>query len=308
MTTAAPRDLGVAAALLVPILAGAAFSLARLAQEGGDVPADQDYVAVAESIEAQGFDPEQDGLVVLPPWSLRPHVQLKRFHPVGGDDIGDLPLHRYARFFVVTEPDHEPHSAALFRKLGAPNVVVEHGPVTLSIFDRQGARAVFDLKARLRDAEVRIARRDGETATACDRWDGSAWKCQGRQNWQRVAAEWQLVSENGQRVIWAHPPPAKEMVEIAWSDVPIGDGLVFRGGHTRDGAKAAKSPVDVEVWVGDEQIAALEFTPQFGMTTTTLDTTAWTGRRERLVVRVYASHGGKQHWGFDGWLFAGGNR
>lgn len=308
MTTAAPRDLGVAALLLVPVLAGAAFSLVRYAQETGDIPADAHYAAIAEAMEGQGFDADKDGLAVLPPWSLRPHVFLKRYRPMGSDQLGERPLHRYARLFVVLEPDHEPHSAALFNKHGRGELVAEAGPVQLVRYDFGEPRALFDLRARLRDAQVRLTDKDGDTVQACERWTGSAWRCGKRKDWQRVEAEWQLVSENGQRAIWAHPPKRAERLEIAWDDVPFGDGLVLRGGHTRTGADHARGPVEVEVWIGDEQLAALDYPPRFSFDATTLDTAKFKGRRDRLTLRIYTRRNGKQHWAFDGWTFAGGDK
>jgi hypothetical protein len=298
------RDGVVAAALLLPVVAGAIFSLARLSAEGGQVPRDVDYQAAAAQLEAEGFDVEQDALAVLPPWSLRPLVHTKRFSPIGSDALAERPLHRWRRLFALVEPDAAPHLDPLIAKIGAPASEQRYGVVRLLRWDLTGPRATFDFRARLRDAKVRITR-DGSEAVACDGWNGREWRCPGRKRWERVESAWHLVSENGQRVVWSHPPGRGEAWEISWDDVPLGDGVVLRAGHTRDGADGAGGPVVVEVWLDDEQVGEATIPPRFDFRSYVFDTPAKKGAKGRVTVRIHADAPGRQHFAWDGWVFAG---
>lgn len=292
-----------AAGLLLPVVAAGIFSLARIALESDDVPHDEDYVEAAAVIEQWGFA-EDDALSVLPPWSLRPHKVLKRFSPISGDALASRPLERYARLFVVVEPDAEPYLRPLVQRLGAPAASERRGRVEVLRFDLAQKSVVFDFADELRKAEIVVRRAEGET-TACDRPTKGGLACRGGKTWQRVTREHLIVSENSQHVVWAHPPARGEVLEMTWRDVPLSDVLVFAGGHTRSGADAARANVDVEVLIGGEPLAELTYPPRFSFDATRLDTTRFRGQQQDVTFRVSTDNHGKNHWAFDAFTASG---
>lgn len=293
-----------AAGLLLPVVAAGIFSLTRIALESDDVPRDEDYAAAAEVIDGWGFASGEDAVSVLPPWSLRPHKVLKRFAPISGDALANRPLERYARLFVVVEPDAERHLEPLVRRLGAPAASERRGRVEVLRFDLGEKRVVFDFASALREAEIVLRGADGET-TACDRPTRGGLACRGGNAWQRVTREHLLVSENSQHVVWAHPPGRGEVLEMTWRDVPLSDVLVFAGGHTRSGADAARANVDVEVMVAGERLAELTYPPRFSFEATRIGTTRFRGQRRDVTFRVSTENHGKNHWAFDAFTASG---
>lgn len=294
-----------AAGLLLPVLAAGLFSLTRIALESDDVPADEDYAAAALVIDGWGFDEARDAVTVLPPWSLRPLKVLKKYRPISGDDLAMRPLDRYARLFVVVEPDAEPHLGPLLARLGAPSASEERGRVEVLRFDLGSKRARYDFAAELKAARV-VVRGQEDDVTVCDRPTKGGLACRGAKGWQRVTREHLLVSENGQQVVWSHPPPPGKVLEMTWDDVPLSDVLVFSGGHTRAGSDAARAAVDVEVLVDGEPLASLRYPPRFGFEATRLDTKRFAGQKKTVTFRVSSDDHGKNHWAFDAFTAAGG--
>lgn len=301
------RDRLWAAALLVPVVVGAIFSLVRFTLEGDDVPREADYAAAAEALERAGFSPDGDALAVLPPWSLRAHKALKRFAPIASDDLAEQPLARYARLFVVVEPDAERYLEPLLARLGEPAASEEEGRVRVLRFDLGGPRVAYDFSARLADADI-VIEREGEVLSRCDVPAKGGLRCAGRKHWMRLSREWLLVSENGQRVVWAHPPPAGEVLSLTWSGVPLGDEIVFRAGHTRSGSTAAKAAVHVDVVVDGEVLERLRYPPRFSFDATRIDTSRFAGREVEVSFRVSTKNDGKNHWAFDAVAARGGER
>lgn len=305
MNVATPADRYWAVGLLVPVLLAGLFSLSRLALEGRDVPLDDDYREAAAVVESWGFRKGEDAVAVLPPWSLRAHVALKGFEPISGDALHMRPLERYARLFVVVEPDAGRYRRPLERRLGAPQARERRGRVEVLRFDLGEPRVVYDLAAQLQDAEIAITRK-GQEVTRCDRPTRRGFACQGGKGWQRVTREHLLVSENSQYAIWAHPPPPGEVLELKWRDVPLDDVLVFSAGHTRSGADAARAPVDVEILIGDEPLTALSYPPRFAFESTRVSTAPFKGQRRDVTLRVSTADHGKNHWAFDAFTARGG--
>lgn len=300
-----------AAGLLLPVVLAGVFSLSRIAAETDDVPRDEDYVAAREVIEGWGFRAGEDALSVLPPWSLRPHKVLKRFQPISGDALASRPLERWARLFVLVEPDAERYLEPLEERLGAPAAVEQRGRVSVLRFDLGGRRVLFDFARELAKAEIVVRdadQPDDPDATRCDRPTRNGLACRGAKNWQRVTREHLLVSENGQHVVWAHPPARGQVLEMTWRNVPLSDVLVFRGGHTRSGADVARASVDVEVLVGGEPLAELRYPPRFSFDAARLDTTRFAGQRRDVTFRVSTEDNGKNHWAFDAFSARGGGR
>lgn len=284
-------DRAVATALLAPVLLALAFSYPRLVAAAWHVPRDQDYAGARRALEAQGFAPGKDALAILPPWSLRPLITLGDLDPISGDALAEQPLHRYARLFVLTEPDAADAHRALVAARGPPDHVDRVGRVTVERFDLAEPAVTFDFRARLADAVVHLG------GTVCDQPTRGGVSC-GGEWWRRVTREWLLVSENADDAVWAHPPPRGQRLEIAWDAVPIGEAMVVRAGFTREGADQARAPVRLAVWVDDVEVGGVVREPAFAFTTTTLDTRAHAGRigRVRFVIDTDDNHGARFAW------------
>lgn len=305
MNAAAPADRIWAVGLLAPVVLAGVFSLVHIALETDDVPRDEDYAAAAGVVEGWGFRAGEDALAVLPPWSLRAHVALKGFEPMSGDALHRRPLERYARLFVVVEPDAERYLEPLLQRLGAPAASERRGRVDVLRFDLGEPRVVYDFAAQLSSADV-IVTKDGAEVMRCDRPTRGGFACQGGKSWQRVTREHLIVTENSQLAVWAHPPADGEVLELTWHDVPLSDVLVFSGGHTRTGADEARAPVEVSVLVGGEPLADLSYPPRFSFEATRIPTPGYAGQRRDVTFRVSSANNAKAHWAFDAFTAKGG--
>ncbi len=281
----------------MPAVLGGLFALAALALEAGDVPADEDYVALAEALDKAPFDPAHDRVVILPPWSLRPLVAFKRFPWITGDHLAERPAHRLRDLYLVVEPDADGDLAAIEQRWGWPEVVATSGPVKLMKLSTGAPTVVDDLAARLKTASIQLTK--GSAVTTCSKPSGDGFQCDGRKGWERVTRERQLVTENGDLVVWAHPPPRGERLEITWPEVQLDDVLVVRSGFARKGASWARAPVRLRVRVGDKEIANLEREPAFDFATERLDTKAFTGQRLPVTFWIDTRDNSKSHFTFD---------
>lgn len=294
------RELGIAASLLAPILLGSVFALGRFALEGGDVPAASTYAEARQAMEAAGFDAGRgDVLAILPAWSLRPLEELKDFPWITGDNLGERPLDRWRRLYVLVENDGEVELERLRERRGAGETLFTSGPLRLLRFDLEAPRVMADLGRSLAQAEVRILDARGEEAVACTtrRRDGKG--CPGRKGWQRVSREHLLVTENGDEAVWAHPPPLPEKLEVAWPEVELGSSLVLRAGFTRTGADKARAPVHVDVMLDGERLERVSFEPAFDFRSVRLDTDKDKGKRARVSFVISSRDNANSHFAFD---------
>lgn len=290
-------DGTVAGLLLAPALIGGLYALAALVLEGGDVPADSDYVALSDALDGASFDPAQDRVAILPPWSLRPLVVFKRFPWISADALHERPAHRLRDLYLIVEPDGEDDLEAAEQRWGPSELVAQSGPVQLLKLGTGKRTVVDDLSARLKSATVRLSR--GGNVTPCDQPHGDGFRCKGRKGWQRVSRARKLVSENGDVVVWAHPPPRGERLEITWPDVRLDDELVIRTGATRTGANWAVAAVRLRVRIGEEEVANLEREPAFGLQTHHVDTKALSGQRQPVTFWIDTRNNSKNHFTFD---------
>ena len=328
----AERDRVVGLALLLPVAAALVFSFVRNLGEGWDVPSDDDYRAVRGLLTDAGADGRlgSDAIAVLPPWSVRALSFFGDLQPISADALAERPLDRYRRLFVVVEPDADDHLAALMRRIGAPATTSEVGRLSVLRWDLP-AHPVFDLSARVTDATVRL---EGKTGLLCDEPLAGAWgsgvHCPGRGDWLRVRREWQLVTENGDLVVWSHPPAPGERLVISWPDVVIGDAVVVRAGHNRAGAERAdkaRGTVRLRVIVDDEEVGLVERRPSFaieptrnalrsifvgpeadggqGFRTSIVDTRRFMGGRHRLSFVIDTDADGSNSFLWDAWVRGG---
>ncbi len=284
-------DRAVATALVAPLVAALVFSWLRLAGAGCHVPDDGDYADVRRALDVQGFVRGRDALAVLPPWSLRPLTVLGDLDPISGDALADQPLERYARLFVVLEPDGDDAFTAVRRRHGEPAATERHGRVTLARWDLPAPSVRFDFRAQVGVATVTMS------GARCERAVRGGVAC-GGEPWRRVTREWLLVSENADDAVWSHPPPRGEVLELAWDAVPLGDTLVVRAGFTREGADQARAPVRLRVFADDVELGAVVRAPAFAFSVARLDTRAFAGRqaRVRFVIDTDDNNGARFAW------------
>jgi hypothetical protein len=314
------RDRFIGTALLSPVLLAIAFSLLRLIAETADVPDDDDYVGAAGFLDERKLS-DDDAIVILPPWSLRPLVALgdKSKRVVSGDGPWfALADHRFARLFVIEEPD-----GAIWKNgiaLPPASSSSAFGSVIVSEHPMQAAR--FDFKQRLAEAHV-----DVDGVPCLEKVRGGV-HCAARPAWQRVSREWALVTENGREVVSAHPPPSGGRLRISFDDVELGSTLVIAAGHTREGAELASGNVRLQVQVDDDVIATVVRAPSFvvepsrafwrelfvdeiapegqGFRVDAVDTTRFAGSRHKVTFVIDAddavSTSGSQHFAFDAFV------
>lgn len=294
------RDRRIAIALLAPVLLALLYSYPKLVAAPRHVPQDEDYVAARGVLDAQGFAPGQDALALLPPWSLRPLTVLGELDPISGDALAEQPLHRYARLFVVVEPDAEAAVEALQARRGPPAFSQEVGRLRVERYDLAAASVRFDFRARLGEAAVTLG---GAPCTQAARGGVSC----GGEWWRRVTREWLLVSENADDALWAHPPPKGSTLELSWDAVPMGELLVVRAGFTREGADQARAPVRLTIFGDDLELGRVVREPAFAFTTTELDTRALTGRSARVRFVIDSDDNTSARFAFDAYT-AGGSR
>ena len=304
------KDARIAAALLIPVVVGALFSLVRFALEGSDVPRDEDYDAALAVIVEQGYDRGLDAVAVMPPWSLRASQHLRTLSLISADLLHERPLHRYRRLFLVVEPDAGRWLRPLLDTLGAPSQEQDAGRVDVLTFELAGPRVTYDFRERLFDAVVEIGDVSGapEPKALCDRRSDRGWSCPSRPSWQRVTRQHLLVSENGDDALWVHPPPRGEELILSYANVELGDVLVLRAGHTREGVDRAKAPVVVRVLVADQEVARVERDVRFHFRTDVIDTSRFHGQRADVAFRIHTENNGSNHFAIDAYAARGAPR
>lgn len=289
-------------ALVLPglVLAASAFSLGRFACERLDVPTDADYEAAAAHIRAGHT--AGDMVFVAPAWSLRPWQTLGHLAPTSGDVAGTAALLRAPHVFMLEEPDGQAAFDATVARLGAPRSTEAFGAVRVHTFDRPAAAGnVQDLRPRFLAGRVRIEDSAGNVAAACDRRRGDTLSCKGRPGWQQVRLERQLVTENGQQVLWAHPPVKGETLVLSADDLPPARHLVVRTGHTRMAAQRAKGTVVLDAFVDGTPVGTVTTPPRYDFAETVLDLPAAAGApgTHTVTLRVHTNDNGGNHFMLD---------
>lgn len=253
--------------LLGPLVAAGLVSLAVDLRERNDRPHDDDLAAAVATVRAAITD--DDAIVIAPPWSLRPLTLLgtlaARALPADGpwDALTDR---RFAHVFVIAEPDADPWLAdrSLFT---TARVIARHADTVVSVIDSHVA--AFDARARFDSAVVSLGDNVDDSAVVCTqrtRGANGGVRCAKQPPAIRVAREWALVTENGADVLFAHPPPRGQYLQVAYTNVVLGTDLVVAAGHTRTGAERADpvtGTVVVEVAVDGVVVATLRRRPSF---------------------------------------------
>ena len=293
------RDVFAVVVLVVPLVAAWAFSAARLVLQPSRVPAEADYQQARVELVRQGYRPGRDAWAVSPAWSLRAWQHLGELQPISGDHLAQRPLGRYVRVFVLEEPDGDAEVSALYARLGPPAEVVSMGRLKLHRFDLGNPPPSYDFAANVEHAQIRIIDVATGQATPCETPVRGGKSCPSGSPWQRVTRQWLLVSENGDRVIWSHPPPRPNVLEIAFEGVTLGPEIIIRAGHTRDGAGRARGEVRVHVEVNGREVGIVRRRPAFDFRVDQLDTRDLQGPGHRVAFHVEADDVSANHFAWD---------
>ena len=312
----------IAAFILVPVLAGAFFSLARLVSEGSDVPSEQHYQEVQRFLSSEMGD--DDGLVLLPAWTLRPLVHFKTPHWEPGDDISPLNLRRYRTLFVLVEPDGQQGLQRLQSQYGERlEVAFEAGPIQILKATTLPEQQVgVDFRALLDDkAKVQLHKKN--EVMNCSLHVQGGWRCPGKDAWQRVNREWQLVTENGRPAIWAHPPRPGEKITIRFDHIELGKELFVSGGFSRKASTRAKAPATLRAYFYEGLLAGADFVEGkehqnrkllgekkfpvgFSWDSAAFSTSQLLGQKGAVVFEVTSEDYRQGHFAFDAMLVGGG--
>lgn len=290
------REGRIGLLLLAPVLAAIAFSWGRIVAELDDVPRDADYPAARTALQDAGFDRARDALVILPPWSLRPLAVLGDLDPISGDGIAAQPLQRYARLWVLVEPDAGRGYDDLRARLGPPALRQEVGRLALERYELPPPSVMVDLRARVEEATIRIVGPEGERPCQVPLRGGVS--C-GREAGQRVTRQWLLVSENGDDVVWSQPPPRGQRLELEWSEIPIGAAVVIRAGFTREGADRARAPVQLRVLIDGQVVGTVTREPAFDFRTDVIDTARFARRAGAITFAIDTSDNADAQFAWD---------
>jgi hypothetical protein len=273
------RDAFAAIVFVVPLVAAWAFSATRLVLQPFHVPAEADYQQARVALVRQGYQPGRDAWAVSPAWSLRAWQHLGDLHPISGDHLAQRPLRRYARVFVLEEPDGDVEVRALRKRLGPPAEVASMGRLKLHRFELGNLPPAYDFSENVEHAQIRIIDTVTGQATPCEAHVRGGKSCPSGNPWQRVTRQWLLVSENGDKVVWSHPPPRPNVLEIAFEGVTLGPELIIRAGHTRDSADRARGEVRLHVEVDGREVGVVCRRPAFDFRVDQLDTRGLPGTR-----------------------------
>ena len=173
-------------------------------------------------------------------------------------------------------------------------------------FNLGEVNAGYDFRAGIADAAVRVEGTNGEPSVACTLPTGRRFVhgavCPG--GTVRATREWSLVSENADDAIFAHPPPRGQSLTVTFSNVPLGQAIVVRAGHTRSGADRAQAPVYLRVRVGDAVVGDVERAPAFAFRTDVIDTMAWQGQTKTVQFELSTQNDVGQDFAFDAFVRA----
>lgn len=229
------------------------------------VPSD-DAWATATAYVRERHEPG-DVIVVAPAWAdplLREHLgDLLPLSVAGRSDLS--PFTRYWEIGIRGERSRE-----------APRVVpdedVSLGPFRIRRWDLGPSTVRYDFVSRIRDAAVSITRDGRQLPCPVRRMPesrggintGSMFpseraQCDTRKPWLFVA---DTVNEDlaylPRHCIWQHPQ-GREPISATFSDVPLGDRLVFYGGlYAQNERKREGGPVKASVYVDDVFVGAME--------------------------------------------------
>jgi hypothetical protein len=173
------------------------------------------------------------------------------------------------------------------------------GRLKLHRFELGNPPPAYDFSANVGHAQIRIIDATTGQATPCEAHVRGGKSCSSGGSWQRVTREWLLVSENGDNVVWSHPPPRPNVLEIAFEGVTLGPEIVIRAGHTRDGAGRAHGEVRIYVEVDGRVVGVVRRRPVFNFRVDQLDTQGLQGPGHRVTFRVEADDVSANHFAWD---------
>jgi hypothetical protein len=289
--------ISVRSILLVALFALPLGELAAHALIRNGVPALSDYSAAADFIhqELQARD-----LITGAPGFIDPIVRWQL-----GDEIplamaGRSDAAGYDRLWVVSIRGALPKEAPR----GAPELRKKFGKVEVLRYTLHGPKVLFDFVASWQGAKASIVRGGAEKpcplrTAAAPRGGGlgkgtlippkTRFDCDARTPWLFVAdVVLEDLDNQPHHCIWQHPQGA-EPVQLSFSDVPLGDELVFYGGiyyeheRMRQGGR-----IEATISVDGQVLGKFEHTDGDGYRALRLDTRALGKRSANVTVAVSA--------------------
>ena len=257
----AGRNLGLAAWVWVPIAALAVFELVAHSLIVAATPSDESWEAAAAFVRAR-YQPS-DRIVGAPAW----------VDPIVRNQLGDLLSLRMAA---------PPDAAGIdrlwelsIRGAGSrdepPALEQEFDGVHARMWSLPADELIYDFVEEISGAKVELV--GAERSTACP-WlterpmpgglergpmtPRKRFVCDPRRPWLWVAAT--VVADlelRPRRCIWQHPV-GLEPVRVTFTDVPLGDRLLIRGGIDYQAERRrVHAPVTLRVWINDQMAAEL---------------------------------------------------
>lgn len=272
------------------------YALAFWALEAwGDVPP-EDTRRASESVRA-GWE-DGDAFAIRPWWAARAREFLGDLDFVAARDLASEDLSRFRRLWVLSLPGSA--------ELGGPFADGRAMRLSDKCFGRvrvqrfalgEPRRVLFDLRARLHEAEVRIHTRSGPRP--CTRWVEDRWICS-REHWAYVG---QVVIELGtdpREVIWAHPI-ADGPTEITYPSVPGGSSLVIFTGLTPSAARVSDgATVEMSVELDGRKLTTIVQANETGFFRHEIDIRAFGPGPHQLSLRIRTARIGMRHFCFTG--------
>ena len=250
----AARSLNLAAlALLLAVALGALAFQLRLP---GRFPAEDDYLAAARILRAEGQ--RGDALLLHPWWTERARL----FMPPDLDVIGYLgsggdSLWRASRIWVLSQPDLPRSGTRAFQEAflpGRERLGEERklGKLRLSLYRNGRHRPLlFSAAESYREASVYLERQG--LRSDCS-FDGRVHRCPGPPHLY-VAPEWHELAFVPRRCLWMHPPGGDGRLVMELPALPEGARFLLEGGLFWEHA-GRKGPQLTPVHIGVDDAAS----------------------------------------------------
>jgi hypothetical protein len=232
-------------ALEIPaLLAATLFALLYWARLPYRLPSPDEYQSAQH--ELLGTAHPGDAVAVLPYWADRAKLYLHGFPVVTLPNLAREDVERYARLFVLAQPDLPRSSAgteleALGRKLALVSGPKRFGPLSLSLYQpRPGHEPSLDFTSQIERAQVSVG------AESCGPIAGG-FQCP-RGAWDHVRAEWHEFEFLPRRCLWAQPAGAEPLI-LTFDQVPLRaeiHGAMGLIGAAGGGSGAVELAIDID--------------------------------------------------------------
>lgn len=255
------------------------------------VPSEQDLQQAGKYIQ-QHYQ-TNDAVAVSPPWALRSLQYLGSIKATFDPQLAEHPPEA-ERLWVLAEAEGQEQ----IDQLGKTHKQIEakkFGRIEVALFN-MGEQRSFHAVDHIADAQVQIQAKAGPVA--CDQWKNDRWTCQGRPEWQHIGVEALDVDLAPRPIIWAHPAPAGEQLQIAFDNVPLAQSLDIMAGNTVHGAQFGKAPIVIDLYIDDRKVGSHSFTG-YPLQHWRVDSHELAGQKHHVKLSLHTSDNGANHFAFD---------